>query len=163
MNSFQGTGFQLSLPEDAIDASYYVFLRNDGSPTPAQLRITAISVPEVPEDVEEFANAQLKRERKAMPDLDVVELTANERDNWIYATATVDLGESPTDLREQRIYLFVSEAQARLFTITVSAPKPTFDEANAYFAETIRSFVPNDVQNLLPELRQEASDEDEPE
>ena len=151
MANFQGGGFQLDLPDDIVDASSYVFVQDDGSDSPPILRVTSQVVEDIPEDIDAYVAQRIQAERDASSILQLLEASSNKRDNWLYGIATVAWGDEPSALKERRIYLFVDETPARLFNLSITAPTPAFDEGVAYFAGAIRSFLPNDVQKLIPD------------
>jgi hypothetical protein len=148
---FQGGGFALDLPDGLVDASAYVFVANDESSSPPMLQITHRLVSKVPEDVGEYMQELLDQEQQAAPMLEIEETSVNQRDTWTYGIATLSWGPEPESLKERRIYLFVDEQPCRLFILAVKAPSVGFDAGNSLFADALRSFAPNDVQQMLPE------------
>lgn len=151
MANFQGGGFQLDLPEDVVDASSYVFVKDDGSVTPPILRVTSHMVEEMPEDIDIWVAQRIQTEKEASAILELLEASSNKRNNWLYGVATVVWGGEPGALKERRVYLFVDEKPVRFFNLSITAPTPIFAESVAYFAGAIRSFLPNDVQKLVPD------------
>ena len=152
MTTFQGTGFLLDLPEDTIDASTYFFVRNDGSSNPPTLRVTAQAIIEIPPDIDAHITMVLKEELAVAPDLILIDKTVNQRNDWIYCVVTLAWGTDLTSPRQRRIYLYVDGQPTRLFTLVLTSTNEDFGDATAYFADTIRSFNPNDIQNVLPEV-----------
>lgn len=144
--SFQGSGFELELPDEVINASSYVFIRPDPSAVPASLRINPISTDTIPSDLQSDLESLLHTEAETSEQLTVLQISTNARENWTYGFATLAWQFGETEIRERRIYLYIDDNPIRHFIFTIQALADEFDDAVAYFNEGIRTFNPNELQ-----------------
>ena len=145
MQSFQGSGFSVDLPEDATDASSYCFLFPDAGEYAPNLTIRCERPPDEL-DLNAYVNEQRQALETSVENLSVVNEISNKRGSWTYIVSIIEWGPDESRIRQKQTYVYVSEEIPRLFTLTGTDLAANFKQSEVLFNQVIKSFTPNDIQ-----------------
>jgi len=145
VQSFQGSGFSVELPDDASDASSYCFLFPNAGEYAPNLTIRCEQPPD-----ELDLNGYVKETRQALEasvdNFTVVNEISNTRGSWVYVVSIVEWGPDESRIRQKQTYVHVLGEVPRLFTLTGTDLAANFAQSDALFNQVMKSFTPNDIQ-----------------
>jgi hypothetical protein len=145
VQSFQGSGFSVDLPEDASDASSYCFLFPNAGEYAPNLTIRYEQPPDE-FDLNEYVDEQRQALETSVENFIVVNEISNKRDFWTYVISIIEWGPDEARIRQKRTYVHVPGEKTRLFILTGTDLAANFEQSDVIFNQIIRSFKPNDIQ-----------------
>ncbi len=144
---FQGSGFSIDVPEDAMDASSYAFVFPQLGDFSPNLTIRFESGENV--NLEERINAAREALMSSTDDLVVIgEDPVRARGDWKYSTQVYEYGDAEHRVRQKQLVLLVSEPKPTLYTLTGTDLAVGFPQSEPVFDQIIRSFDPNAIQRI---------------
>lgn len=153
MTSFQGSGFTLELPENAIDGSSYVFLLpgGDGPSMPSvsvrvQRRRASVTLDDYiremrPDDAGDGPAA-----------FTVVAETLHDRGAWPYVVSVTEWGEGDQAIRRKEVFILIAGEVNTIYHLCGADLASSFAASEPAIDAVMRSFRPNDGQLLTNSL-----------
>ncbi len=145
VQSFQGSGFSVDLPEDATDASSYCFTFPDAGEYSPNLTIRVERPPDEL-DLNAYVNEQRQALETSVENFSVVNEISNKRGSWTYVISIIEWGPDESRIRQKQTYVYVPDEIPRLFTLTGTDLADNFKQSEVLFNQVIKSFTPNDIQ-----------------
>lgn len=141
MQSFQGPGFSVELPDNAIDASSYCFVFPDAGEFPPNLTIRSEATP--PElDLDTYVKEQRQALETSVENFSLVNEISGRRDFWSYVVSIVEWGPDDTRIRQKQTHVYVPGAKPRLFILIGTDLAANFEKSDALFNQVIRTLKP---------------------
>jgi hypothetical protein len=145
VQSFQGSGFSVELPDDATDASSYCFVFPEAGEFSPNLTIRR---EQSPDDLD--LNAYVKDLTEALDEssenLIIVNEISGKHGFWTYIISIIEWGPDESRVRQKRTFMHVPGEVPRVFTLTGTDLAGNFEKSEVIFNQVIKSFKPNDIQ-----------------
>lgn len=145
MQSFQGSGFSVELPDDAIDASSYCFTFPNAGDYAPNLTIR-IERPQDEPDLKAYVAAQRAVIEVTVESFSLINEINGKKDFWTYVISIVEWGPDDTRIRQKQAYIYVPGESPKLYMLTGTDLAANFEQSDAIFNQVIKSFTPNDIQ-----------------
>jgi hypothetical protein len=145
VQSYQGSGFSVELPVDAIDASSFCFVFPSAGELAPNLTVR-IERPQGEFDLGAYVQEQRQAFESGVENFVVVNEISSKRDFWTYVISIVEWGPDESRLRQKQTYIHVPGEKPRLFILTGTDLASNFEQSDPIFNQVIRSFTPNDIQ-----------------
>lgn len=144
---FQGSGFSIDVPDDAFDASAYVFSFPALGGLPPNVSIRFESGADL--ELEIHRQEVLERIRDSYPDPQLkLQDPVRSRGDWQYFTVIVDFGEEGQRLRQKEMYLRILQPRPTLYVFSGTDFAENFERFEPYFDGIVRSFNANEIQRI---------------
>jgi hypothetical protein len=145
VQTFQGSGFSIELPDDATDASSYCFVFPNAGEFPPNLTIRCERPPEVL-DLDAYVKEQRQALETSVENFDLVNEISSKHDFWTYVVNITEWGPDNSRMRQKQMYVYVPGEKPRLFIMIGTDLAANFERSDDLFNQVIRSFKPNDIQ-----------------
>ena len=147
VQSFQGSGFSVELPDDATDATAYCFVFPDSGEYSPNLTIRSERSPD-DLDLKTYVNEQTQALETSVENFVVVNEISNKHGFWTYIISIIEWGPEESRIRQKRTFMHVPGEIPRLFTLTGTDLASNFEKSEVIFNQVIKSFKPNDIQAI---------------
>lgn len=145
VQSFQGSGFSVNLPDDAMDASSYCFMFPNAGEFSPNLTIRSERPPDEL-NLDDYVKQQREALETGVENFILVNEISGKRDFWTYVVSIIEWGPDESRIRQKQLHVYVPGEKPRLFILTGTDLAANFEQSDAIFNEVIRSFTPNDIQ-----------------
>jgi hypothetical protein len=147
VQSFQGSGFSVELPDDATDASSYCFVFPDTGEFSPSLTIRRDPSPD-DLDLNAYVEDLTQALEGSSENLIIVNEISGKHGFWTYIISIIEWGPDESRVRQKRTFMKVPGEIPRLFTLTGTDLAENFDKSEPLFNQVIKSFKPNDIQEF---------------
>ncbi len=144
VQSFQGSGFSVELPDDATDATSYCFVFPDAGKFSPNLTIRSEQSPD-DLDLKAYVDEQTQALETSVENFVVVNEISNKHGFWTYIISIIEWGPEESRIRQKRTFMHVPGEIPRLFTLTGTDLASNFENSEVVFNQVIKSFTPNDI------------------
>jgi len=145
VQSFQGSGFSVDLPDDAADASSFCFVFPNAGELPPNLTIRCERPPDEL-DLDEYVQEQRQAFETSVENFELVNEISSKHDFWTYVVSITEWGPDESRLRQKQMYVYVPGEKPRLFIMIGNDLAANSEQSDDLFNQVIRSFKPNDIQ-----------------
>jgi hypothetical protein len=141
MPNFQGTGFNIELPEDCTDASTYTFVLPENNGFSATLNIRHESATEV-KNLKAHINVSLKALRDSVTNFTLLNQAAGKRGEHEGLMTSFEWGEGPGRVRQKQYCLMTSGENPKIYILTSTDLVSNAAQSDRVFNSIMKSFVP---------------------
>ena len=145
MPKFQGSGFEIDVPESCMDASAYAFvLPGDDEYTP----FVNIRFELLPENQGLLKYMKTSREALSneLEDFEVLNEGSGKRGEWDVSLVEYAWGPEPVRIYQKQICFLVPGKIAKVYSLTATDLVSRKNQSKPIFDQLFKSFSPNNVQ-----------------
>lgn len=145
MIEFQGSGFCLGVPEEAIDASQYIFVLAPIAGYSAHLTIRFEPV-DSGIDLKAYLKKQISNLEGSLENFSLISQATGMRGSINGAMFNYEWGQGTSRFKQKQVLLVSNLQPVRLYTLTTLDLVKNAHISDPIFEQMMRSFSPNDKQ-----------------
>ena len=146
MTKFQGSGFEIDVPESCIDSSVYTFVL----PTEQQFTPYVTVRFEVVEkiDLKEYLTTKRNLLSDEVEDLEVIKEAFGKRGEWDVGLTEYEWGSGPARVFQKQVCFLVTGSKNKVYVLTATDVADNKEYSKAAFDQLLKTFTPNNIQVL---------------
>ena len=143
MAKFEGSNFELELPDEALDVSAYCFSFPTLGKMPPNLTITVQKFDDRPV-LEEFCETRTALISESLNNFEIISEKRNRRGNWDYIVSIVQWTAEDVIVRQKRIFIYVPEPGHAIYSLVATDLAENAEKSDPTIDDIIRSFKPDE-------------------